>query len=83
LEARLSKATKRPSPLIAAAKDGPLPRAPSGPTETASVVPAARSRTKMSGQPFVSPSTRFDASEKNATTWPSPLIAGSVLPWFP
>jgi hypothetical protein len=30
-------------------------------------------------QALVSPATRLDAAEKNATTLPSPLMAGSVL----
>lgn len=38
--------------------------------------------TKLTWHAFVSLGTRLDASEKKPATVPSPLIAGSVLPWF-
>jgi hypothetical protein len=42
---------------------------------TRTVRPAARSRTKTSTAPFVSPSTRFVADDAKATMLPSKLIA--------
>jgi hypothetical protein len=55
-------------------------------TETRRVVPATRSRTNTSPVLKVSPGTRSDALEKNATYRPSPEIAGSAaksLAWAP
>ena len=43
---------------------------------TSSVSPDSHSWIKISAVPFVSPSTRFVAVDANATTRPSPLIAG-------
>ena len=55
-------------------------------TETSCVVPATRSRTKMSSMRFVSPETRFDASECIATYRPlleteRPMPPDARLPW--
>ena len=50
-----------PSALITAPWDGPELCAPPLLTLTRRVSPVCRSRTKMSGTPFVSASTRFDA----------------------
>ncbi len=61
-------ATVRPSALIDGAKLSALP-----PALTISVTPVRRSRTKTSVRPFVSPATRLDAPESNATKRPSAL----------
>src|SRR3954451_10004414 len=49
-------------------------------TDTRVMRPERRSRTKPSGLPLVSPGTRFDAAETNATQWgrwcESPSSAG-------
>ena len=45
------------------------------PTLTSVVTPACKSRTKTSGIPFVSPTTRFAAALTNATYRPSGVIA--------
>src|SRR6185436_4304809 len=58
------------------------PSSPALETLTISVVPASRSRTKTSTVPFVSPGTRFEELEANATNRPSAEIAGTVAPWF-
>jgi hypothetical protein len=52
------------------------------PTLTRLVVCVVRSRTKTSETPFVSPSTRFDATESKATYRPSAEIEGEKLPPF-
>ncbi|MEV6493030.1 hypothetical protein AB0M20_31065, partial [Actinoplanes sp. NPDC051633] len=67
-------ATCRPSGLIEVTKLSPLACAPVLDTVIRLVVPARRSRTNASGHALVSPGTRFDASEVNATYRPSPLI---------
>src|SRR5207244_12877762 len=51
--------------------DAPLAGAPSRPALTSEVVPVCRSRTNTSPAPFVSPGTRFDASDRNTTKRPS------------
>ena len=57
------------------------PCAPAVETLTRPVVPAVRSRTNTSLTPLVSPETRFDAYDANATYRPSPLQKGcSLLP---
>src|SRR5439155_1887786 len=78
LEAKLSKATKRPSAEMAAPPEGPLPSVPSDATLTRSVTPVRRSWTKTSGQlcaehtqTFVSPGTRLEATLPKATKRPS------------
>ena len=48
----------------------PLAWAPPEATLTRMVVPVRRSRTKTSGRPFVSPSTRLEAYEVNITYRP-------------
>src|SRR5215216_1881256 len=78
-----SKATKRPSRLIAGAVPPALASAPPVATLTRVVVPVWRSRTKTSGFLFRSPETRFVASDEKATKRPSALIAGSSLSWSP
>src|SRR5262249_34611575 len=70
--------TTLPSALTSDARLRPF-ASPRGPTLTRLVVPAARSRTKMSWTPFQSPRTRFVAADGNATTAPSALIDGLVL----
>src|SRR5918995_2798469 len=76
------KATHRPSAEIAGSRlvaySVPLPRAvsPFDPTDTRSVIPSSRSRTKMSLFVEVSLGTRPAASEWNATKRPSAEIAG-------
>ena len=81
-EASESNVTWRPSALTDASL---VPRLPWFPAESvlARVVAAPlTSRAKTSETPFVSPSTRFDAPDPNATTFPSALKAGlrEVLP---
>src|SRR5439155_797933 len=82
-EANEPKATKRPSAEI----DGPplmsFPSMPAELTLTRVVVPVSRSRTKTSETPFVSPPTRFEASETKATKRPAAEIDGSLLSLFP
>src|SRR4026209_1948662 len=70
-------ATTRPSSLMTGSELRSSAWEPSGKTLTLVVIPAARSRTKASGQVpgssknsghvFVSPGTRFVAEEKNVT----------------
>ena len=62
-DAAVEKATKRPSSESAGAKLSPFASTPALLTLTRSVSPVWRSRTKTSRAPFVSPWTRFDASE--------------------
>jgi len=45
--------------------------------DAGAVAAAERHRGEVAG--VVSPATRLDVAEKNATTLPSPLMAGSVL----
>jgi hypothetical protein len=65
--------TYRPLALIAGASDGASAFAPL----TRTVVPACRSRRKMSATPLVSPGTTLVASETNATNRASVLMAGA------
>ena len=84
LEAHELKATNRPSELIDGYQLPPLPSVPSDATLTRSTVSVSRSYTKTSNAPFVSPGTRFDAEELNATNRPSALIDSSLsLSSFP
>jgi len=76
LVARDSKATYRPSPLIAGALETPLPSVPALLTLILVVVPPAMSCRKTSVVPLPSPVTRFVASDGNATYLPSSLRAG-------
>ena len=85
LEATDSKATKRPSALMAAAPKSPLkllPCVPALSTLTLSVSPVWRSWTKTSKTPLVSPATRLVAVEAKATKRPSPLMTGRRLALF-
>jgi hypothetical protein len=69
-------ATRAPSPEIDGEKDAPLPWSPAAPRLTLSVLAATKSRRKTSPTPLVSPVTRLDASESNATKRPSAEIVG-------
>ena len=60
-------ATRRPSPLSEGWSLPPFAWLPSKPTLTRAVVFDWRSRTKTSLASFVSPSTRFEADDANAT----------------
>ncbi len=61
------KATRSQAPSIETSVVGPLACSPSEPTDTRVVVFVRRSRTKASGWPLVSPATRLEAEEMNAT----------------
>src|SRR5215218_2444102 len=52
-------------------------------TLTRSVVAVCRSRTSTSVVPLVSPGTRLDANDQNATKRPSALMAASTERWSP
>src|SRR5262245_47925789 len=68
--ARLSKATKRPSPLTEGLEEAPLPLpVPLAFTLTSVVVPLTRLRTKMSLTPLVSLTTRLPAALAKSTNW--------------
>jgi hypothetical protein len=77
LEAVDQKAMKRPSPLIAGVRLWLLASVPSEATLTRVVVPLCRSWTKMSSIPLVSPRTRLEAKDSNATKRPSTLSWGA------
>src|SRR5215204_529711 len=79
LVASETKATTSPLPEIAGNRLCPLPPAPLELTDTRRVVPADRSRTKMSWTPLPSPLTRLEAADPNATCRPSSEIAGNAL----
>src|SRR5207248_4824156 len=70
--------TKRPSALMPGLKLPALAWPPSPATLTRSVCPVARSRTKTSVTPLVSPATRFDESDSKAAMLPSPDSAGGA-----
>jgi hypothetical protein len=53
----------------------PSPCPPKESALTRVTMPLIRSRTKTSCMPFVSPATRFEALETNATYVPSPEIS--------
>ena len=76
--AKLSNATKRPSALMAGAKEKPLPLpVPALLALTRVVVPVFRSRTKTSKSPFASSGTKSAARLSNATKRPSALMTGA------
>ena len=60
-------ATKRPSALNTGPPLMPFPCVPSSAMLMRDVTPVCRSCTNTSETPLVSPATRFDASEPNAT----------------
>src|SRR5207302_9890426 len=60
----------------------PLPWSPALSTRSRSVVRVRRSWTKTSATPFVSPHTRFVASDQKTTKRPFALIEGPSLPRF-
>jgi hypothetical protein len=66
----------RPLALIADPREYDSNWVPSLARETSSVRPVLRSRTNVSSTPFVSPATRFDAWDVNATYLPSLLSDG-------
>src|SRR5208283_5066495 len=76
-DALLMKATNRPSGVMTGLVEAPFAAPPLVDTLTSVVVPATRSRTKMSVNPFVSLGTRLLASLWKTTncplveTWPS------------
>src|SRR4051794_4800378 len=65
-EALEVKATRAQSPESDTSKLGPFACWPAEFTETRVIAPLARLRTNASATPFVSPGTRFDASEMKA-----------------
>ena len=71
-----SKATKPPSAEMAGLLLAPSACMPSWVALTSVVVPATRSRTKMSEAPFTSPGTRFQANDSKATKRPSAVMLG-------
>jgi hypothetical protein len=75
-EAPEMKATKRPSAEIEAPKPPKSACTPAVLTLTRLVVPVWRSRMKTSDSPFVSPPTRFEATDSKATKRPSAEIEG-------
>ncbi len=87
------KTTKRPSALMVGTTLAPLPWVPSLATDTRAVegvqpadAPKQVSRTKMSRNALVSPTTRLLASESKPTNRPSELSAGRLsepIIWFP
>jgi hypothetical protein len=74
-----TNATNRPCAEIAGSKLVLFACWPAGPTEIRRVSCATRSRTNTSVALLVSPATRFDAVDMNATNLPSAEIAGSKL----
>src|SRR5947208_4418361 len=76
LEAKLPKATKRPSAEMDGLKEPSLPWVPSDATLTRSVTPVRRSCTKTSEPPLVSPLTRLEAKLSKATKRPSAEMDG-------
>ena len=70
LLAALTKATYRPSGVMAASREGPLPGEPFVLTLTRVVTLLIISRTKTSPVPLVSPPTRSDAALSKAMNWP-------------
>ena len=79
LVAKDSKATKRPSALMAGKPLILFASPPALETLTLVVAKVWRSWTKMSRLPLVSPNTRLVAKEWKATTRPSALMAGKPL----
>jgi hypothetical protein len=78
-----AKTTSRPSPLTAGLTLSAFACVPSLATLTLVVVPAARSWTKMSFRSFVSPGTRFAASDWKTTIRPSALSLDHALDPLP
>src|SRR5437870_3442902 len=72
-------ATNRPSAEIDGGKLVSLPCVPCEATLTRLVLPALRSRTKMSLEPFMLPATRMIAIDMNATKLPSAEIVAAKL----
>jgi hypothetical protein len=72
-----------PIPVIAGSQLLLFPCPPALDTLTRVVVPVCRSCTNTSSLPLVSPATRVDAVEENATRRPSALMAGVQLRPFP
>src|SRR5215210_9098127 len=64
-----TNATRVQRPLTATSETVPVDCRPRELTETRRIEPLRRSRTNASGRPLVSPGTRFDAAETNATQW--------------
>src|SRR3989344_139454 len=83
LLARDANTTYRPSALSRGMKLPSLAWSPPGPTLTRTVVFAPRSRMKTSCTALVSPATSVLASEKNATSRPSPDGAAHPLQPLP
>src|SRR5204863_3677806 len=83
LVAKEAKATLDPSALMLGGAAELFSSVPSEATLTIWVVPATRSRTKTSRTWFVSPATRLDASETNATDRPSAEMDAPKLDPFP
>jgi hypothetical protein len=81
LLASVEKTTYRPVALIAMPRLNPVAWSPPVETLTRAVVPATRSRTKMSLTPLVSAGTRFVAMDSKATYRPLPLILTSLTTW--
>ena len=77
-----TNATRRHSPSTATSVTVPLDWRPRLVTDTRFVTPVRRSRTNASGLPLVSPRTRFEAAETNATqcgaTREVPSTAGAL-----
>jgi len=76
------KATVPPSPEMSGCSEAAFGWDPSLATPTRPVVPASRSRTNASATPLVSPGTRFEATDTNATLRPLPEIDGAYEPPF-
>src|SRR5262245_25495871 len=79
LSEKETNATKRPSRLIAGSVPPALAWVPSLATLTRVVTPVRRSRTNTSAVPLLSPWTRLDDSDENATKRPSPLMLGPPM----
>src|SRR5262249_11977057 len=77
-EAKLEKATNRPSAERDGRNESVFPCTPFESTLTRFVVPVRRSRTKTSGRPLVSPGNRFEAKLSKATWRPSPEKQGEA-----
>jgi hypothetical protein len=81
-ETRLEAAewnTVLPSAVRAGKSLAPFAWPPPASTLTRTMVPVARWRKNTSAAPFVSPATRLEARERNATKVPSALTAGTPL----
>src|SRR5205814_1255729 len=78
-----AKATQRPLAESEGTKLPELPWAPTESTDTRTVCPVARSCTKTSRSPLVSPVTRLVAYEAKATQRPLAESEGTKLPELP